>query len=234
MNKTNQEGIISRMMRLYGCTKDAELAERLGVVKATISRYRKGKIRLSLAAVLKAAQETDTALDWLLTGKPSAPAPVLNIQTGAEPETFHQDFSADNYLPVRLLRDEIAAGMPSEIRDSDIDGHCLIYADKAWMPGNPENYTCCRVRGDSMYPILADGDIVAIDHSLKDPKALHKKMVAFRYSGGAAVKWLSYIKKGTVLGIPENKNSMEATICLVGEEIETGIIGKVAWWWAKR
>lgn len=175
MNKTDQEGIVSRMMRLYGCTKDAELADRMGVVKSTVSRYRNGQIKLSLAAVLKAAQETGCTADWLLTGKPSVPAPVLSIQTAASPEIFHQDFAADSYLTVRLLRDEIAAGMPSEIRDNDIDGYCLIYADKAWMPGNPENYTCCRVRGDSMYPILADGDIVAIDHSLKDPKALHKK-----------------------------------------------------------
>lgn len=234
MNKTNQKGIVSRMMSLYGCTKDAELAERLGVVKTTISKYRRGRIKLSLAAVLKAARETGSTADWILTGTPSVPAPVLTVRTGEKSETFHQDFAAENYLTVRLLKDEIAAGMPSEIRDNDIDGYCLVYADKAWMPGNPENYTCCRVRGDSMYPILADGDIIAVDHSVRDPKILHKKMVAFRYGGGAAVKWLSYIKKGTVLGIPENKNSMEATICLVGEEIETGIIGKVAWWWAKR
>ncbi len=234
MTANFQKGIISRMMQLYGCKKDADLALRLGVKKGAISNYRRGRRKIPLSSVLKVAGETGAPLDWLLNGKTPNPAPVLTIRASEKAKTFHRDFAYDNYLPIRLLRDEIAAGMPSEIREKDIEGYCLMYADKAWMPGDTEQYTCCRIRGDSMYPILTGGDIVAIDHSRKDPEQLHKKMVAFREDGGAAVKWLSYVRKGLVLGIPENKNDIEKTICLVDKDVETGIIGKVAWWWAKR
>jgi phage repressor protein C with HTH and peptisase S24 domain len=239
MSKTDltnrfQAGIVSRMMQVYGCSKDEDLAERLNVKRGAVSNYRTGRRKLPLAMVLKAAGETGTTLDWLLTGKTATPAPVLEIQSGEKLKTFHGDFAYENYIPVKLLKDEIAAGMPADIREQDIDGYCLMFADKSWMPGDPEQYTCCRVKGDSMYPVLNDGDIVAIDHSQKDPELLHKQMAAFRYNGGAAVKWLSYIKKGMVLGIPENKNVSESAICLLGDEIETGIIGKVAWWWGRR
>ncbi|MDM8526249.1 helix-turn-helix domain-containing protein [Desulfococcaceae bacterium HSG8] len=229
----DQRGIISRMMQAYSCAKDAELAAHLDVKKGTISNYRRGRRKIPLAAVIKAAKDTDSTLDWLITGKPSGPNTVLNIQNVAKPKTFHPEFAYDNYIPVRLLKDEIAAGMPSDIRDEDTEGYCLIFADKEWIPGDPEQYVCCRVKGDSMYPILKEGDIVAIDHSQRDPGLLNKQMVAFRYEGGASVKWLSYVKEDRVLGIPENKNNIDSTICLVGEETETGIIGKVAWWWAK-
>ncbi|GBC62191.1 hypothetical protein DENIS_3160 [Desulfonema ishimotonii] len=219
---------------MYGCTRDADLAKHLGVQKGAVSNYRNGRRKIPLTLVCKVAAETGATLDWLLTGKTAAPAPVLNIQATEQVKTFHRDFTCDHYVPIRLLRDEIAAGSPSEIREQDIEGYCLMAADRACMPGNADQYTCCRVRGDSMYPVLADGDIVAIDHSQRDPRRLHKKMVAFRYDGGATVKWLSHIRKGTVLGIPENKAAIESALCLTGDEIGDSIIGRVVWWWARR
>ena len=52
-----------------------------------------------------------------------------------------------------------------------------------------------HIRGESMSPILANGDIVAIDHaeaprSLADLKRLDGKMVASRIHGGVTIKWL--------------------------------------------
>lgn len=229
-----QTGIISRMMHLYGCATDADLAGRLGVQKGAVSNYRNGRRKIPITLLYKVAFDTDSTLDWLMAGKSPEPAPVLTIQETDRYRTFGNEAAFSNYLPVRLLRDSISAGTPAEVRDGDIEGFCLIYADKSWMPGTPEHYTCCRVRGDSMYPILTNGDIVAIDHSQKDPNRLDQKLVAFRNGEGATIKWLSHVRKDRVLGIPENKSEMESTICLVGEEIETGIIGRVTWWWAKR
>ncbi len=228
-----QGSIVSRMMQLYGCSKYVELAKKLGVDRGTVSKYRKGQTRLSLSMIMEVADETGASLDWLLAGKTTEPQ-VLEIRTSEKMKTSDRDLGGGSYVPVKLLKDEISAGTPAEIRDHDIDGYCLMYADKTWMLGDPEQYTCCRIKGDSMYPILSDGDIIAIDHSQKDPHRLHKKMAAFRYEGGASVKWLSYAKKGIVLGVPENKESIDTSICLIGEDIDRGIIGKVAWWWSKR
>ena len=156
------------------------------------------------------------------------------VQTVPKMQTFHQDFAENNFLAVRLIKDSIAAGHPSNIRDNDIDGYCLIYSDKSWICHNPEDYTCVRVSGESMYPILSKGDIVAICHAERNPFDLDKKMVAFKKNGGVTIKWLKVLDDGTVVGVPENRYEIDTIITLAGDELETGIVGKVAWWWAKQ
>lgn len=144
------------------------------------------------------------------------------------------------YVPVRLLKDAVAGGAPSEIREDDVEGWVLIYADREWMPNAPDHYTCAHIRGGSMFPVLSDGDIVAIDHAakpndLKDLERLNGEMCAFKVNGGVTVKWLKWIpEKEMVIGVPENKEEFDHMVVLKGEEINDGIIGKVAWWWAKR
>jgi hypothetical protein len=49
------------------------------------------------------------------------------------------------------------------------------------------------------------------------------------------VKWLRYLPEHElVIGEPENKQEQESTIYLKGNDISERIVGKVAWWWAKR
>jgi len=177
---------------------------------------------------------TGRSADWLLFGK-EAESPELSIQTTPRLQAFHKDFAYDNFIPVKLLRDPVAAGSPAIVRDEDVEGYCIIYADKAWMPGNPEDYTCCRVNGSSMSPVLEAGDIVAIDHSQKDPVQLDKKMVAFRDGEGVTIKWLKVLSdKKMIVGVPNNKDEFDSVVVLRDEEADNGIVGKVAWWWAKR
>ena len=145
------------------------------------------------------------------------------------------------YVPVRLLKDAAAAGPPAEINESDVEGWALIFADRAWMPHNPQDYTCVHVRGNSMYPVLADGDLAAIDHAEKpreekDLINLNGKMVAFRVNGGVTIKWLKYIPdQMTVVGIPENKDELDHVVVLRKNDIYDGIVGLVRWWcWSER
>ena len=85
-----------------------------------------------------------------------------------------------------------------------------------------------------MSPILKTGDVVAIDHSIRDPQELDKKMTAFIKDGGITIKWLKVLEDGIVVGVPENKDDIDTLVHLKGKEINTGIVGKIAWWWAKR
>lgn len=202
-----------------------------------VSKYLSGTIPGG-DVLYRISKAVNKSMEWLLTGEEAPTSketqPNLIIQETPKFKTYHRDFSLNNYVPVRLLKDAVAAGIPAEVREWDIDGWALIYADKKWMPNNPENYTCCYVRGSSMYPILNDGDIVAIDHVERDPRKLDKKMVVFRKDGGITIKWLKILKDGSVVGVPENKDDFDSVVSLRGDEIATGIIGKVAWWWAKR
>lgn len=214
----------------------AKFAAIIGATYEAVRLWCDGQSKPSSDFLASIAKNTTISVDWLLTGKEplSSRPPQIIIQQSPHLKTFHRDFAMDNYIPVKLLKDAVAAGNPSEINEKDIAGWVLIYADKQWSPGDPENYTCCHVRGRSMYPILNDGDIIAINHSEKDPKKLDKKMVAFRQDGGATIKWLKVLPNNVVVGVPENKDDFDSVVSLRGEEINTGIIGKVAWWWAKR
>lgn len=176
---------------------------------------------------------------WLLTGErrghgpvtlriaPPAVPPGARRQTGA---FLAEEIGRDRFVSVPLLADRIAAGRPREVSPADIEDFAIIYAD--WLP-HPDEVTCVRVAGDSMSPILTDGAIVAIDHRQRDPRALNGKMVAFRQDGGASVKWCRYVSPDLVMGLPENKETMESGGLLVfkNEDVNDCLVGRVVWWW---
>lgn len=134
----------------------------------------------------------------------------------------------DHFVPVPLLTDAAAAGAPRAIAEADIEGYALI--PYAWCP-NPDNFTCLRVRGDSMAPVLHDGAIVAVDHTRRDPLALNQKMVAARYQDGVTIKWLERRSEDTLLLVPENKSHPVLTL---PRSPDNPIVGMVAWWWNKQ
>jgi len=176
-------------------------------------------------------------------GKPETSArvfstpPKLTVTISDKLRSYHEahPISRERYHAVRILKGRVAAGSPLDVEESETDGWALIFAEKSWMPNAPENYSCVHVSGRSMWPILSDGDIVAIDHAQRDPRELDGKMVAFRVDGGVTIKWLKYDASRKVLvGIPENTEELDHIVTLEGPEIDAGIVGKVAWWWAKR
>ncbi len=242
------EGFRRRLLSLekQSGLKEAPFCKKLGIssgiYRTAVGRnpQRPGRYGPSLETIVKIIenlQEIDT--HWLLTGEgspdPEYRPPDLQIQSVPRFRRFNDEIALEQYIPVRLLKDSMAAGAPSEINEGDWDGWCLIYADEKWMPNPAENYTCVRVIGDSMAPILSSGDIVAIDHKQRDPDKLNGEMVAFRVNSGVTIKWLKFLKKQkTVVGVPENRDELDHVITLYDEEIDQGIVGKIAWWLAKR
>jgi phage repressor protein C with HTH and peptisase S24 domain len=176
---------------------------------------------------------------WLLTGETGVQGPVvLRVSPPSVPkpalthaaEFLDNEVERDRFVSVPLLSDAIAAGSPREIRPQDIEDFAIIYAD--WLPA-PEMVTCVRISGESMAPILTEGSIVAIDHSQRDARKLDGKMVAFRQDGGASVKWCKHHSPELVMGLPENKETMDSGGLLVfqGDEVNECIVGRVVWWW---
>ena len=223
------------------CKKtQAAVASFLGLAQPHINRYESGEIEPPLAVLVKLASLYGVSIDYLLTGKDPIPRgynpPPLQVETVKKySHRVHDAIEQGLYIPVRLLKDSVAAGAPAMVDENHVEGWALIYADRKWMPNDPEKYTCVKVKGRSMYPVLDDGDIVAIDHAERNPKALDGKMVAFRVNGGVTIKWLKYRpKEKTVVGVPENHEELDHVVILVGPEIDEGIVGLVRWWWAKR
>ncbi len=221
--------------------KNVDLEKRLGDSQANISRFLTGvRGQDSIITATRFAKALGIHPCELIFGEEGIPTkvihpPDLTVQSVPRFQTFSESFARQQYIPIRLLGGAAAAGPPSEVQESEIDSWVLIYASREWMPHDPENYTCVKVAGQSMHPILNDGDIVAIDHAERNPVDLDKKMAVFRVDGGVTIKWLRHLPdKGLVVGVPENKDELDNVVTLKGEEIDEGIVGRVAWWWAKR
>jgi len=186
-------------------------------------------------ALERIGADTPLVLDALLGGRGKgsrqAPLPSAELRVIAASDLsdrFRALEGLDHFAPVPLLRDAAAAGPPAAIAESDIEGYALI--PYAWCP-NPADFTCIRVRGDSMVPILHDGALVAIDHSQRDPVTLQQKMVAARHEDGVTIKWLERRAGNTWLLVPENKQHPTLTLA---RSPENPILGMIAWWWNRQ
>lgn len=241
-------------LRLALGVSQEQLARRLEVTKKTVAEWEQarqlpsperalqlarmaapGPLRrwLTQQALSRIGADTPLVLDALLAGRRAGqgplPAAELRVVTAADwSERFRALEGLDHYAPIPLLKDAAAAGSPRQISEADIDGYALIYY--AWCP-NPSNFTCLRVRGDSMTPILDDGAIVAVDHTQRDPLALNQKMIAARLEDGVTVKWLERQPDGALRLVPENKNHPTLTL---PRSSENPIIGLVSWWWNRQ
>ena len=230
------------------------LARRLEVTKKTVAEWEQARqlpsperaLRLARLgsggplrrwftqqALARIGADAPLVLDALLPSRRAGQGPLpgadLRVVAAADwPERFRALEGLDHYAPIPLLKDAAAAGSPRQITEADIDGYALIYY--AWCP-NPGNFTCVRVRGDSMAPILHDGAIVALDHTQRDPLALNQKMVAARVEDGVTVKWLERQPDGALRLVPENKAHPTLTL---PRTPENPIIGLVGWWWNRQ
>lgn len=219
--------------------KRKPFAKSIGIDDGQLRHLISGKARWNATNLEKIAEGLGIGPEELINPscKRPAPMPILKIEKVERFRKFEQQapLTENHYIPIRLLGDKVAASVPMEIDEDDVEGWALIYDSKEWLPHDPENYTCAHITGDSMLPVLAPGDIVAIDHAERDPEFLNNKMVAFQDNGGVTVKWLRYYpEKQLAVGDPENPARIDTRVVLLGEEINRGIVGKIAWWWAKR
>ncbi len=181
-------------------------------------------------------------MDWFFGRSGGAIKPpdlIVDITPKLRAFTAASPLSMQHYIPIRLLKDGIAAGSPTQISENDIEGWVLIYASSDWMKHDPEFYTCAHVRGSSMSPILEHGDVIAIDHADRVASELNNKMVVFRESNRedtwVTVKWLRYIEESDlVIADPENRQEEGSRIYMKASDSYERIVGRVAWWWAKR
>jgi len=142
---------------------------------------------------------------------------------------FFKEGALVNYVILPLMSDEAAAGLPTIVNDHDIEEYVLI--PKAHVP-HPKETTCIRIRGDSMYPLLREGYIVAVDHyhdGREGFEALRGKVVACRVEGGVTVKFFDYDEHHYILR-PHNPKYKPISIDIHEENI---IIGKIIWLFGK-
>ena len=241
---------IKELRRILDLSQE-QLARRIDVTKKTVAEWEQGRqppsperllqlaklappgdLRhwLTRHALIRIGATSNLVLEALLKGRTEGPGPLpggeLRVVAPVDSsERLRALEGLDHYSPVPLLHDAAAAGPPRAIAESDIEGYVLV--PYGWCP-DTQNFSCLRVRGDSMTPILNDGAIVGIDRTQRDPAMLQQQMVAARYEDGVTIKWLERQPDGALLLVPENKT--HPTLTLPRTEANP-ILGAVSWSW---
>jgi len=112
---------------------------------------------------------------------------------------------------------------------SDAPIESMMAAPKDWCP-NPAYTSCLRVRGNSMSPMIQDGNVVAVDSSQIDMNGLDGKIViAWHKDQGLTISRLRLYDQTVVL-VPENTDYTAVTITA---KHPWKIVATVLWWIGK-
>lgn len=179
-----------------------EVAKEVGVSAATISRYESGEIEnIRRDKIAKLARALGVTPAYLM---------------GWEEDTNIEQIEPINSIKIPVVG-RIPAGTPIEAVEDIIE---YIDIPENWTNGNKE-YFGLIVRGDSMYPLLLDGDTVVI----KRQEVAETGDICACYINGydATLKRISLTEHSITLK-PENPNYPPKTYTHPGE---VTIAGKV-------
>lgn len=177
-----------------------ELSEILGVSESTVGKWLLRKSTPRMGVIEKLARYFDVQKSDLIEQK--------------EPELTFVDLSKSIKIPVV---GKIPAGVPIEAIEDIIE---TIDIPEDWTKGDKE-YIGLRVSGDSMYPLLLDGDTVVIQ---VQPSAETGDICACYVNGyDATLKRIALTPTSITLK-PENPNYPPKTYTHPGE---VTIAGKV-------
>ncbi len=141
---------------------NADLARVLGVTRATVKFWGDGKtVQLKYNDAVSLAKIFGVNVDWLMTGK------------GEKNEN-----SQNNKVLLRRVNLEVlcgkypSIGVPAEIENND-DLVDTIEAGSKWFFNNfphyqPEDVRIVTATGDSMEPLIKEGDLVFVDIKAKN------------------------------------------------------------------
>ena len=206
-----------RLQRLVQIAGSANaLAKRSGISQSGIQRYVKGG-EPTRKMLITLAECTGVSLLWLMTGEGS------EFAHKAEPQVIEGDVYA--YVPLYDARCSAGAGAWNE--------HCRVLARLAFTAYSlrkkglePAHLSAVRVSGDSMEPLLSDGDTIMLDHSRN---ALEGEGVyVILLDDHLYAKRLQRQFDGSISIISQNKEYKELTVPKDRLD-ELQIIGRAVW-----
>jgi len=206
MNNISQEknplvDIILNEMRRRGWNT-MKLSKESGVVQPVISRFLNGSINIKVENIFNILKSLD----------------LLSIRLRS---LLPADFTLIPKYQARL-----SGGPGNYVLSQDIESHLSF--KNSWLNGKCQRDQCAlfEVRGDSMAPLITDGDIVLVDMSKNDSGDLIDGKI-YAFSEGDKVKIKRLVWRGADLwAISENK--AEAPDAAVDKD-GFNLIGKVIW-----
>lgn len=191
-----------RALRLQKGLTQVQLAEMVGISNNLYNKYEKKDVRPPYETLVKLASALNTSLSVLLDEIAVFPSeavidmPIIgSVRAGADGNIISEDTGNTRIVPSAMLH------------------------------GHPEEYFVLRVRGDSMYPEIIDGDCVLVR---KTSSVDSGTMAVVLYDGElATVKWVKYVNGEDWVDLIPN-NPTHPPIHIAGADLqECRILGEV-------
>ena len=130
-----------------------------------------------------------------------------------------------DYAAVPILENSAAAEYPLLISDDQVIGYTVI--NKSKIGGG--KLLAIYVHGDSMAPILNDGDLAIVDIQQANPPELIGHVVAVVVEGVVTIIRLAKGREGRFLLIPKNQEHLPLDL----NPCEFRVIGRVIFTWKR-
>lgn len=202
-----------------------ELAERIGCNHSTISRLESGRRKLTLEWMEKIAAALGCQPADLLHSGPRSPHKGGLRQVAPRVENNMIEVDGSEYLALPSFDAALSAGAGSlmEIEPEPIGYHLI---ESQWLRSitraAPEYLMVVRVDGDSMEPVLSDGDWILVDTTQR--RLDRQGIYALRIGSAVWVKRISLNLKEQMVQVISD-NSVYPMQELREEELEP--IGRV-------
>jgi phage repressor protein C with HTH and peptisase S24 domain len=184
-----------------------EFAKYLGVTQATVSRYLSGNTLPSLSTLKKMAN-------------------VLGIDLGLINDNYISK-EKQGIVKIPFYYSEVSAGRGLSSMDSSYD---YMFLDENWFKNqfllkNMENIFTLKVRGDSMEPIISEGDIVIAQVHTDTSNLQGVYIVSF--NDDFLIKKVQFKSRYLVKLISNNPDYDPIEIDLQNPEVNFKIVAKV-------
>lgn len=208
-------GIGRRLGELRGSASREEFAEAVGVSPATIGNYERGNRKPDAEFFAKVREATGASLDWLITGQ--------------KPDTVGQR-GAPNQVAIPHFDIEATAGDGAHILEDRDDGAVLV--DRDWLAqfvSLGRRVSMITARGESMEPVIRDGDVLLVEHDITDADVRAGGVFVVTHHGGLKVKRLEAWAGGLRLSSDAGERYGEEIIPddRIGEDLV--VHGRVFW-----
>jgi SOS-response transcriptional repressor LexA len=228
MEKSRREIIAENVSKFMGEKSILEVAYETKISQTYLRQIRSAKANLSLDVIERLAKYFGVT-EAELMGYELHPAPIIEHKLVIGGKPLYGE-NVENFIPVPLLADPASLGSGLEINENNVEGTCLIHS-RALKKGG--NYQAIFVRGNSMIPVLEDGDIVAVDVKERDPQKLKKKLVACHCGDFQVTVKQLLILKDKFYFKAFNPKWEEENMPILTSQKEGLILGKVVWAWKK-
>lgn len=210
----NTSLVLDRLQTVFGVSTDTDLAEKLGVKRATLGAWRTRE-STPYAECINIAESRNISLDWLLTGKG-------DMQF--EGSSNHNDLDTLVHIPEFDVFLSAGNGSYPQEGSRPIDERPFT---KAWLSEKGlkhKDLSLVKVRGDSMEPLLKDRDIIMLDSSKTTPNDFSPFAVRIE-----DCLYIKIVQKNKNILTLHSINEAYKPITINLEEDDCSILGAVVW-----